>query len=150
MFAYSWNKSEKQRRDPNALYWAHEYHQQFYILHENCQNKYRLNTLLHKTLIKLKENKWKSDKMSKNCQKCDFEFEPKIKILLPNAYRSLLRIRFVDVAFRHEEEILLRRRPSMTFFAPPWNNPWANLAEKQLHMCRAISTIYIPRFVSIN
>ena len=75
---------------------------------EITQNKCRLNTILHKNLqncIKIRQNDYKSKKMSKTRQKFDFGMEPKVIIQHPHASRSLLCIRFVAIAFQSEAEV---------------------------------------------
>ena len=54
------------------------------------------------------------------------EWNQKYKHFFPHASRSLLRIRFVAVAFRSEEEVSWRRGPPWPILAPPWNWPKNN------------------------
>ena len=57
------------------------------------------------------------------------EWKQKEQHFFPNASRSLLSIRFVAVAFR--SEVHWRSPPPMTYLAPPWIRPFANVAEKK-------------------
>ena len=62
----------------------------------------------------------KFKKTSKTRQKFDFRMEPKTKHLFPHAFRSLLCIWFVAVAFGSEEEVFWKRETKWPIFAPPW------------------------------
>ena len=64
-----------------------------------------------------------------------------------NSSRSLLCIQFVTVAFWSEEEVLWRRSPSLTYSCPVLDPPEVDLAAKPKHMCKAMSTSFLQRFV---
>ena len=56
---------------------------------EITQNKCRFNTLLHKiyrNCTKIRQNDYKSEKMSKTRQKFDFGMETKVTILHPTCF----------------------------------------------------------------
>ena len=65
----------------------------------------------------------KSKKTSKTRQKFDFPMKPKITILLPKCFRSLLCIQYVAAAFWSEEEVLWRREPLGPILAPALDPP---------------------------
>ena len=78
------------------------------------------------------------------------EWNQKQQHFFPHAFTWFLCIRFVPVATRSEEEVCWRRGPSATYFAPPWIHPWADLAEKQQHLYRTMSTSSLPSFIKIH
>ena len=87
---------------------------------------------------------------SKTRQKFDFPMKPKITILLPKCFRSLLCIQYVAVAFRSEKEVLWRRESLGPILAPPWIHPWADLAQESIQICGVMSTLSLPRLVNIH
>ena len=62
---------------------------------------------------------------------------------------SFLCIWFVAVAIR-SGEVSGKRRPSATYVCPQWVRILADLAEKQQHLYRTMSTPCIPSFIQIH
>ena len=80
----------------------------------------------------------KSKKTSKGHQKFDYGMEPKITTLLSiYAFRSLLCIRFVSVAFRSEEVFV-------TYFSP------ALVLEKTATLIRDLEYLIHTKFIKIH
>ena len=86
----------------------------------------------------------------KSTENLTSEWKQKHYPFFPPAFRSLLCIRFVTVAFQSEEAVLWRRNPSLTYFAQPWIHPWAGFAEKSIYKCGAMSTSSLPSFINIH
>ena len=53
-----------------------------------------------------------------------------LKLFYPHAFRSLLCIRFVTVAFQSEEAVLWRRDPSLIYFCPTLDPPLGGVCRK--------------------
>ena len=70
--------------------------------------------------------------------------------LFPFTFRLLLFIRFVDVGFQSEEEIIWRRDTFMTFFAPPCIHTWADLAAKPPYICETMNASSLPIVIKID
>ena len=76
----------------------------------------------------------KSNKTSKSRQKFDFEMEPKITTLLPTCFYIIAIHTVCCCCLPVLRRRFLKKGTPVTYFAPPWIRPWADLSEKQQHL----------------
>ena len=127
-------------RGPGALFRAQEYHCNLALFFFTWK-VHKLMWIKHFAPFKyLKENKWKwlsPIHDTKTCQKLNVSMEPKITPFFPNAFRSLLCIQFVDVAFQLLRRSPLEKGPSLTYYGPALEPPLGGFGPK-VRLCSLV------------